>query len=216
MCFSATASFVAGAALSATGAVTLHMSRRRKRARWFAAIPLLFGLQQLVEGFIWLSFGGYAWLPQAELTIAYSLFSHVLWPMFVPVAVLTLEPMHHRRLAIQACWSAGVGVALYLLALLLRFPVVAEVQGGHIAYVSPHFFEIPTMLLYLVATCASSMFSSHRSIKVFGWLSLVTFTFAYWIHAATMFSVWCFFAAILSFMVIFILRSVPLDNTDTA
>jgi len=43
MCFSATASFVAGTSLSA---IELP----------FAMIPLLFGIQQLVEGIIWLTF----------------------------------------------------------------------------------------------------------------------------------------------------------------
>jgi hypothetical protein len=37
-------------------------------------------------------------------------------------------------------------------------------------------------------------------------LSFVTFVAAYLIHAATFFSVWCFFAAILSFLVYLILH----------
>ena len=54
MCFSATASFTAGALLIALGSVTVSLAAA-PRERPFAAIPLLFGLQQLIEGGIWLS-----------------------------------------------------------------------------------------------------------------------------------------------------------------
>lgn len=36
------------------------------------------------EGMIWLSFRNESPLPNATLTFAYSLFSHVLWPIFIP------------------------------------------------------------------------------------------------------------------------------------
>ena len=47
----------------------------------FALIPLLFGIQQLIEGLIWLSFVDGSSIDNASLTLAYSLFSHVLWPV---------------------------------------------------------------------------------------------------------------------------------------
>ncbi len=55
MCFSATASFSAGAFLLGLGTLTLK-SARRPRELPFAAIPLLFAIQQLSEGVIWLTF----------------------------------------------------------------------------------------------------------------------------------------------------------------
>ena len=55
MCFSATASFVAGTGLAVLGVATLRAARRRPEIP-FAAIPLIFGLQQMVEGALWLSF----------------------------------------------------------------------------------------------------------------------------------------------------------------
>ena len=67
MCFSATASFVAGSTLAAIGATTIRMTSRRAEIP-FAMIPLLFGVQQLTEGMIWLSFRGESHLPNAALT----------------------------------------------------------------------------------------------------------------------------------------------------
>ncbi len=54
ICFSATASFVAGTSLVVLDVATLHAPRRKAETP-FAATPMLFGLQQLVEGLPWLS-----------------------------------------------------------------------------------------------------------------------------------------------------------------
>lgn len=204
MCFSATASFVAGIALCTAGVATIPMASRRREIP-FATIPLLFGVQQLTEGLIWLSFEDNS-LPNAALTFAYSLFSHVFWPIFIPLAVGLLETIPWRRKAIGICQLVGAGVGLYLLFVIVKFPVTSRVLGGHIAYESPHFYVVAVMLLYLAATCLSSLFSSNRMIWVFGALSLATFVTAYAIHVATFFSVWCFFAAILSGIVYFYFR----------
>lgn len=73
------------------------------------------------------------------LTPAYSSFSHVFWPIYIPLAVLLLEPVRWRRQALLAIALAGAAVGLYLLDVLVRLPVVAEVSNSHIAYPSPHF-----------------------------------------------------------------------------
>lgn len=200
MCFSASASFIAGTALSAAGVATLRMTTRRAEIP-FAMIPLLFGVQQITEGMIWLSFRNELPLSNATLTLVYSLYSHVLWPMFVPFAVGLLETVSWRKKALAACQVAGAGVGLYLLYFIVQFPVTSRVLGQHIVYESPHFYIVAVMTLYLIATCVSSILSSRRIIQVFGALSLATFLAAYAIHVATLVSVWCFFAAVLSFMV---------------
>lgn len=171
----------------------------------FAAIPLLFGVQQLIEGFIWLSLRQEP-IADATLTLLYSLFSHVLWPIYIPFAVRLLETVPWRRNAMAVCQAIGLAVGLYLLYFIVGFPVTARVVEGHIAYESPHFYAIPTMVMYLIGTCAGSIFSSSRIIQVFGALAFVTFLAAYAIHVATFFSVWCFFAAILSLIVLIYLK----------
>ena len=54
MCFSATASFTAGAGLLIVGAVAARRARQPAELP-FALIPALFGVQQLIEGAIWLT-----------------------------------------------------------------------------------------------------------------------------------------------------------------
>lgn len=201
MCFSATASFTAGAGLLAVGSVTLHLSRRPAEYP-FALVPALFGIQQVIEGGLWLTFSGSEPHLNAVLTHLYSLFSHVLWPIYVPIAVLALEPERWRRRALFVLALAGGATGLYLLYFLLMEPIFSRVAGGHIDYVSPHFHVAVVLTLYVLATCASSLLSSHRTIRWFGLATLVSLVAAAAFYAAWFISVWCFFAAIISLVVL--------------
>ena len=201
MCFSASASFIAGTSLLAVGAVTVRKARHKAELP-FAAIPLLFGVQQLIEGVIWLTFRFDAPLLNPAMTFVYSLFSHVLWPFYVPLCALLLEPVRWRRKALAAFLAAGAAVGLYLLVNMFRVPIVSAAVGGHIEYASPHFFIVPVMAGYLAATGISTLFSSHRIVRVFGIAALLSFLGAYAIYAKWFISVWCFFAAVLSAIVL--------------
>ena len=200
MCFSATASFSAGTILLGLGTLTLK-SARRPRELPFAAIPLLFAVQQLSEGVIWLTFRYETPQLNVVMTYVYSFFSHVLWPIYVPVAVLLMEPSEWRRRALLVFVAAGITVGAYLLYILFAFPIVSRPTGQHIEYVSPHFFAAATMMLYLMSTTLSLFLSIHRTVKVFGGLALSSFAAAYFFYATWFISVWCFFAALLSAVV---------------
>jgi len=197
MCFSASASFTAGAVLSVIGIATLRQVKRPAEIL-FAAIPLLFALQQITEGLLWLDLQNAVALPKAWIVLIYSLFSHVIWPIIVPLSVSRLESVPWRKKALLACQIVGWLVGLYLLYIVLRFPVNAKIQGGHIAYDSPHFYIAIVVAMYLAATSISGILSSHRAIKAFGALALISSVAAYAFHTATWISVWCFFAAVLS------------------
>ncbi len=205
MCFSASASFIAGTSLSAVGIAALRSTEARTEQP-LATIPLLFGIQQLTEGVIWLTFDHDAPLLKQAMTYVYSGFSHVLWPMYVPFAMGVLEAGRWRKRTLFAFEAAGLAVGLYLLYSIVARPLVAEVVGQHIVYDSPHFYQIPVMVVYLAATCVSCFFSSHGFVRLFGVLSLLSFVAAYAVHAAAFFSIWCFFAALLSLLIYFHLR----------
>ena len=211
MCFSATASFTAGTVLLGIGTLTL-MAAKRPRELPFAAIPLLFAIQQLVEGVIWLTFSYEAPRINAVMTHVYSFFSHVLWPVYVPVAVLLIEPQGWRRRPLLAIIAAAVTMSGYLLYILLAYPVISRPTDQHIEYISPHFFAAATMTIYLLST-TSPILSTHRVVRVFGVLALLSFAAAYYFYATWFISVWCFFAALLSAIVYlhFVLRKADLS-----
>ena len=205
MCFSASASFVAGISLSAIGVAALRTMKARSE-RAFAMIPLLFGIQQLTEGVIWLTFSHDAPLLQQAMTYVYSAFSHVLWPIYVPLAVGAMETVPWRKEAIRGFGAAGIAVGLYLGFYIVTLPVAAAVVGRHIIYASPHFHLLPVMALYLAATTVSCFFSSHAFVRLFGVLALGSFIAAYLVNAMATVSIWCFFAAILSLLIYLHLR----------
>ena len=208
MCFSAAASFSAGAFLLGIGVLTWR-SARRPGERPFAAIPLLFAIQQLIEGVIWLTFSHEAPRLNALMTYAYSVFSHVLWPVFVPMAILLIEPPGWRRRALGAFVAAGALVSLWLLYSMAEYGIVSRTAGHHIEYVAPHYFAIATMALYLLSTSASQLLSTHGAVKAFGLLALLSFGVAYAAYTTWFISVWCYLAAALSAVVLLHFSAVP-------
>lgn len=179
------------------GALMLRRTARSAEIP-YAAIPLLFGLQQLIEGGLWLTFlNEQAHLNQI-LTHLYALFSHVLWPIFVPIAVLLLEPVKWRRAALQALAVGGAVAGLYLLYFWAVDPTTSKVVGQHLIYYSPHFYIAPILVLYVLSTCASSLVSSHPAVRWFGAASVASYAGASAFYSAWFISVWCFFAAVVS------------------
>ncbi len=198
MCFSATASFIAGGTLSVAGALTISKAKKKAEIP-FASIPLLFGIQQLIEGVVWLSFGNT--VLNIISTYAYSLFSHVFWPIFVPVAILLIESEPVRRRILRVLTVIGLAVGLFLFYFIFSDGVVSQIINQSIAYNSPHLYQVFVLSLYVLATCISFFISSNKFINIIGVIMTTSFFIAGWFFGETFISVWCFFAAILSLLV---------------
>lgn len=199
MCFSATVSFIAGVSLTIMGVSTVRMTKSKAQIP-FAMIPLLFGVQQLIEGVLWLSFKFEAAFLNVVMTYFFVLFSHVLWPIYVPFSVGFLESVAWRKKIIFLFQLIGGAVGLYLLYSMMRFPVISRIDENMV-YVLPYVREHPVLDLYLAATCIAPLFSSHIRIRIFGILTFLLFIVAAWFYTEALFSVWCFFAAILSVII---------------
>lgn len=199
MCFCASASFTAGIVLSAIGVLTIQATRKMDEIP-FAMIPLLFGIQQFIEGLLWLSFQLEVHLLNVVMTYVFVLFSHVLWPVFIPFSIGLMETVPWRNKVIKGFQLTGVAVGVYLLYFIIRYPITSAIRE-HIVYVFPHFHIPPVLILYIAATCVCAFFSSQRIINLFGALALVLFAVAFWFYYVAFFSVWCFFAAILSIII---------------
>ena len=214
MCFSATASFTASAVLLGIGALTLR-GVQRPGDRALAAIPVLFAIQQALEGVVWLSLSGTLQGVLDPATQLYSLFSHVLWPIYVPFAVWSAESPGPRRRWLLGLLGLGAVVGGFLLYGMVVNPIVARPLGQHIEYDSPHFYVATVLLGYLAATTLSQMLSRHRWVRWFGVLALVSAVLAYLAYAQWFISVWCFFAALLSGVIYLHVRSRPASHTGS-
>ena len=195
MCFSATASFVTAGTTAAIGIVCLIRVADR-RALPLAATPLLFAGQQAVEGLLWLT------LPQAPdgsissgLTLLFLLIAEVFWPAYAPVAALLVETDPRRRRLIGLCVASGFAVAAWLLWALLTRSHSAILLDGHIVYVTGQQPSVAVGVAYLAATGLSLALSSKRTIRLLGALVLTGSVIAYLAYWEAFVSVWCFFAA---------------------
>ncbi len=206
MCFGPIASFTASAFLASMGTAILKNINSKKELL-FAAFPMLFAIQQFIEGLIWLAFKHGK--PQAlidGLTFGYLIFAYSLWPILCPASVYAIEYDRERRKILRFFILLGVVTSAYLFYFIIRNPVYATVVNCSIQYktfvASARWFAI----VYVLVTILPYFFSSHRSILVFGIPNFIFCTIAYLVYQITFISVWCFFAALISANLYFFLR----------
>lgn len=202
MCFSATASFITAGATGAIGLVA--MTRARSGAELpLAAMPALFAIQQAVEGLLWVTLPVAPASPGSTvLTSIFLLFADVLWPIYAPLAVLLIEPSPQRRRLILGCLLAGVAVALYLLIGPHTHPHTAVINGGHIVYDREAGPPALVVLPYLVATVLALALSSWPTMRMLAALIALGYATAYVLYWHAFISVWCFFAAAASVLIL--------------
>jgi hypothetical protein len=214
MCFSAQASFIAGAGLMAIGAVSISQSRTTAQ-RVIACIPLIFSVQQLSEGLLWLSLTQTAYAHwQRTAMYVFLVFAEIVWPAFVPLAILLFEKDRRRKKILTVLSGIGVFLSLYMSYSLAAYPVSVSIEEQHIRYQLDFPFNdrwfsgIP----YLFAAVLSPFVSSLKPLRLLGWGFLAAYLVTRIWYAHYLISVWCFFAAILSLMVLFII--LRLRKTD--
>nr|WP_114520771.1 DUF6629 family protein [Altererythrobacter sp. ZODW24] len=181
--------------------MAIHRARGWKELP-YAGIPLIFAAQQFVEGGLWLSLPEQA--PSAGvLTISYLLFSNILWPFYLPVAVLMIEndPLRRKRLLVPVI--AGAATSVFFLAAISTKPVSAVITGSHINYDLPHPQPALAFTLYAIAVCLAPLLSSHKAVRLFSLAIIVSMIAAYIIYTIWFASVWCYFAALLSGLVLY-------------
>ena len=113
MCFSADADLAAGVVVTVIGVDAIRRARTPKELP-LAALPLLFGIHQLVEAFVWWGRGqgpsrvgdAATWL---DLVVAFAL------SFWVPFAVRGVEESCCRRTIITALVAVGLITSLVLL-----------------------------------------------------------------------------------------------------
>ncbi len=208
MCFSAEASFGASALLGTIGYLSLKKTKTKKQ-RLFASIPLLFSLQQLTEGFLWVAFeNDYPGLRTA-CTYIFLVFAQVIWPTLVPCSVLMLETEKERKKWLRLLLLFGVIGSVYLSYSMVVYDVSSNVDCYHIHY-DLHFplaNPVTIVLFYVLPTIASLFISNVKKMKLMGILVVITFIIAYVFYTKYALSVWCFFASFMSCIVLSIIST---------
>lgn len=206
MCFSAEASFISSAILTAGGVATLKQANQRSEFP-LAVLPLIFAFHQFIEGCLWLTldYNTPPWLVSL-LAHAFPLIAYGLWPTLVPYAVYQLETHPVRRKLLMTCQVIGIGVSVFFLFHIVHEPVTAKFINQSIHY---DFYFSPWVLsqwLYGISIIMATFFSSHKIINVFGIGLVISYNVAKQLYVATYPSVFCFFAALLSLLIFLQIR----------
>jgi hypothetical protein len=204
MCFSAGASFLAATVLG--GAGTFALGSAKGRMIPFAATPLLFSFQQAAEGLVWVAAGtGQLDAFAAQVAIWIFLFmAFLVWPIWMPMVLMIAEPHRKHRKAFLIPLLMGV-VLLVVNLLTMDFSTLsARIVSCSLQYDGP--MTNLNYLLYPIATLSPFFMSTIRGVPFIGVLIAVGAVVAAWFYWATFTSVWCFFAAMVSVAILFIVH----------
>ncbi|HTA26304.1 MAG TPA: DUF6629 family protein [Bacteroidia bacterium] len=217
MCFSATASFGASAVLAVISVASLKQVRHKSQIM-FACIPIFFSLQQFTEGIVWLSFAApFNATLNVYGTYAFLIFAQVVWPLWIPIAMVRVENKGERRKIQRVFVAIGVTEAIYQAFCLFNYPVISEITAHHIYYHIDHpdtFKYIDKYIepvFYASATIVSPFFTSVKKMWIVALAILIScvITVVFFQHVSV--SVWCFFASIISISVYLIMRELRIS-----
>ena len=203
MCFSAAGSFALAGVLTGTGAAAMALNKSPAQ-RLFAAIPLVFAAQQAAEGVVWLTIADPAQVALQRLSVAVFLgIAVVIWPTWCPLSLCLAERNPSRRRMLTLISWLGVGVTGCALALLLRWHPVAMVAGHSIRYVhEASTLGRYTVLVYAVVALLPFFLSTTKLVRTIGATFVVALVVTIVMYREALTSVWCFFAAILSGLIL--------------
>lgn len=209
MCFSATASFSLSAALIPAGMGCLKKAQEEdKRYLPLAAFPLAFGIQQAIEGLVWVGLGANDARLVALAATGFVFFSHGFWLVWTPLTAACVEGDRLRG----RIWRALVGIGL-LYGLYFNLPIWLDPQrlsvslyNHSLVYEFQLLYPTRAMVLlgyalYVLTIVAPLVLSGDRPIQRLGGLVVVTLLLTASLFSAGFISVWCFFAALVSLYV---------------
>jgi hypothetical protein len=219
MCFSSEASFAGGIIISAVGIATVKEVHKPSQIV-FASIPLFFGIQQITEGCLWLT------LPYIEYgnilkicTYLFLIMAQVIWPLLIPFSVLLMEENNKRKRILRILLVMGLSLSMYYVFCLLFFHVTPQIIGYHIQYNTdfPESLAMVAFIVYLIVTITPLFVSSIKRTHLLGILMFTSCLITAIFFTQYLTSVWCFFAALISGVIFWILsdtkRKFNLINT---
>jgi hypothetical protein len=202
MCFSPEADFMAGAVVAGVGVETLRRVRTR-RELIVGALPLLFGIHQLVEGFVWLGLRGQVSGGLGDVAKeAYIVYAHAILPAIVPLGFMLLEPDRRRSRQMWPLVCLGLLLGLYLLWHVTAYPVGARQEARCIDYTTHTPNDVLIGVLYVVVTCGPALMSSRRYLCWFGLVSLVGVIATALVRVDELTSLWCLYVAMISVLIL--------------
>lgn len=226
MCFSASVSYSAAVVLVSAGVYAVQQARQLQSPYWmWALVPIFFGLQQAFEGLVWQALdAGNAQAGNAGAVVPYALgfhfFSHFLWLWWFPLCSYLVEPGKIRKKVFGGCaiFGAFAGTLVYFVMLLhpewmsVSLREHSILYSFSVPYRSVIHIPITPAALYGLTILVPLLFSSHRLIWIFGGLVAMSMALASAAYSYAYVSVWCFFAAVLSLYLVYMIRHLVAES----
>ena len=152
-----------------------------------AAYPLAFGIQQFIEGLLWLAVDAGDEAGIALAARGFLFFSHLFWPAWVPFSVYLLEtgPACWRQRTILALSLIGVlfGLSISVPTLVCRDWLAVDVVNGSIEYMPRLIYDgiLDRQLLklgYGAIILGALLLSRETLLQVFGGIIFAALLFA--------------------------------------
>ncbi len=204
MCFNTSSSFADASVLIPIGVSTLHAAwQGDRRYLILAAFPLLFGVQQVAEGLLWMDLT--AGTVGRGAALGFLFFAYLLWPGLVPLAAWRIEdrPLRRRLFAVAAVLGGLLGASLFVPLVLRPDWLQVTVVKGSILYnprliYEPYISREAIRGIYAVIVALPLLGSSNAGVRRFGGLILASVVVSALVFGYAFVSIWCFFAALLS------------------
>jgi uncharacterized protein DUF6629 len=215
MCFSAEASFIAAAGTGFIGLASFNRERSTS-LRWLALVPGLFALQQASEDVVWLHLEGNieAVLVGRIARYTYLMFAMIFWPIYAPLAVALSEKIQLRRMICLLIVIIGLAVSTFNAFQLVIGSETPAVLGHSIKYGYGDGYR-SWRIFYGIVSMIPLFISSLRKVWILGGLALLGFAISDTLYYQAFISVWCFYAAITSTILYFILKDNEKDCAAT-
>jgi len=230
MCFSASASFTASAVLMPLGLYATHIAKRTDQKDYvpLALTPFFFGVQQLSEGLVWTGIDNGKVEPLTTLaSLAFLFFAYCFWMIWIPwsawsIARSTESKALLHRLKWVAIVATVLGIGFYL-PVLFNPPAVQpsvhstgrllyDISNLHSAWHNFVNTEPVGELVYWGFIVLPLVALRDKAVKLFGILIFVSIFLTWFTYSKTFNSVWCFYCAVLSIFVIWIINRPRLSS----
>ena len=140
-------------------------------------------------------------------TYVFLVFAQVIWPIMIPYCMMKMEKQPQRKKILTLLLGSGIVVSLYLAYCLSFYPIIANIDCYHIHY-EQYFPILPVKyggLFYLIPTVISPIISTNKRLQLLGLILLVSYIVTSIFYKYYLTSVWCYFAAIISLIILSII-----------
>jgi hypothetical protein len=217
MCFTAVASFTTAALLIPLGIYASNIAwREDSRYLALTVVPIVFGLQQSIEGMEWLSLKSNQTDMIRFLALVFLFFAYGFWLVCPSLAMWIIDrrPEVKPRFLAIALIGFLFGASMYLPLLIHPDWLTVVIRQNSIAYqtqmIYDRFLSRDTVhLIYLVIVLCPLYLSNLDRIRVLAGLIALSMIASLYFFNYAFVSIWCFWVALLSLYIVYLVKALP-------